>query len=415
MRRNHEATRPELDADALEEAEQEVARQEELARVYRVSERLLRERNLLTFGAQLAESVAVLRDNAELRAQMRDQFRYILVDEFQDTNIAQLELLWLLAGERRNIVAVGDDDQAIYRFRGASFGSFTIFLERFCGVTGRKSAPKAGDFLVSLSQNYRSTQRILRVAGELIQHNEKSPLLPTKNLTTENREGEKVRIAEFATSAEEAQWVADEIERLHEKGVSWKSFAVLYRKHTHRTDLLAALRRKEIPFVIRKFSILTSTLVKDLFAWLRIIEKRGDNVAFARVLGAPYWGLEPKDLVRLAERAAKTNAPSMTKSKLPKMRRHSTARELASVSSRRCFTRFVQAPIAKWPPTSSMNSSPASAWRRFPPIRIATTSSASSHSSRNGSAKAKAKNFRTLSNTSTTSTKPAATFTWKKT
>ena len=305
IRRNHEAVRSELDADALEEAEHEVARQEELSRVYRVSERLLRERNLLTFGAQLAESVAALRDNAELRAKMRDQFRYILVDEFQDTNIAQLELLWLLAGERRNIVAVGDDDQAIYRFRGASFGSFTIFLQRFCGVSGKKSGPKADDFLVSLSQNYRSTQRILRVAGELIQHNEKSPLLPKKNLVTENREGEKVRIAEFATPAEEAHWVAEEIERLHERGLSWKSFAVLYRKHTHRTDLLAALRRKEIPFVIRKFSILTSTLVKDLFAWLRIIEKRGDNVAFARVLGAPYWGLEPKDLVRVAERAAK--------------------------------------------------------------------------------------------------------------
>jgi DNA helicase II / ATP-dependent DNA helicase PcrA len=305
LRKNHDAVRSELEAGALEEAEHEVARQEELARVYRVSERLLREKNLLTFGAQLSESVAALRDDRELREKMRDQFKYILVDEFQDTNIAQLELLWLLAGERRNIVAVGDDDQAIYRFRGASFGSFTIFLKRFCEVTGNKKGPQAADFLVSLSQNYRSSQRILRVAGELISHNEKSPLLPKKNLITENRDGEKVRIAEFATAAEEAHWVASEIERLHEKGVAWRSFAVLYRKHTHRTDLLSALRRKDIPFVIKKFSILTSTLVKDMFAWLRFIEKRGDNVACARVLAAPYWGLEPKDLVRLAERAAK--------------------------------------------------------------------------------------------------------------
>ena len=75
-----------------------------------------------------------------LRQRMREQYRYILVDEFQDTNIAQLELLWLLAGERRNIIAVGDDDQAIYRFRGASFGSFTIFLKRFCGVSDCKAA-----------------------------------------------------------------------------------------------------------------------------------------------------------------------------------------------------------------------------------------------------------------------------------
>ncbi len=102
-----------------------------------MSERLLRERNLYTFGAQLLQAVQLLRSDADLLARMREQYRYILVDEFQDTNIAQLELLWLLAGDRRNILAVGDDDQAIYRFRGASFGSFTIFLERFCGVGAR--------------------------------------------------------------------------------------------------------------------------------------------------------------------------------------------------------------------------------------------------------------------------------------
>src|SRR6204780_4644758 len=162
------------DARALEE--EELARQDELARVYRVSERLLRERNLFTFGALLMQAVQLLRTDTALLQSLRDQFHYILVDEFQDTNIVQLELLWLLAGERRNIVAVGDDDQAIYRFRGASFGSFTIFLKRFCGVSDAKLGPGTKQFLVSLSQNYRSTQRILRVAGEVIRHNEKAPL-----------------------------------------------------------------------------------------------------------------------------------------------------------------------------------------------------------------------------------------------
>ena len=238
---------------------------------------------------------------------MREQYRYILVDEFQDTNIAQLELLWLLAGDRRNILAVGDDDQAIYRFRGASFGSFTIFLERFCGVGGALPAAAAKKALVSLSQNYRSTRRILRVAGEMISHNEKSPLLPPKNLTTGNADGEKIRVVEFATFEEEAHWVASEIERLHEAGASWRSFAVLYRKHTHRAQLLDALRRRGIPFVIRKFSILSSTLVRDLLAWMRLIAVPADNVACARVLAAPYWGLEPRDLVRLAERADKNH------------------------------------------------------------------------------------------------------------
>ncbi len=307
LRRKHDVGKKSLEPDALKIAEDEIARQEELARVYRVSERLLRERNLLTFGAQLMHTVELLRQDEALRRRMHEQYRYILVDEFQDTNIAQLELLWLLAGERRNIVAVGDDDQAIYRFRGASFGSFTIFLKRFCGVSDARLGPGANKFLVRLSQNYRSTQRILRVAGEVIAHNEKSPLLPPKRLTTENREGEKIRVAEFGMPEEEATWVASEIERLHDAGARWRDFAVLYRKHNHREKLVNELRRREIPFVIRKLSILESTLVRDLFAWLRLIVAPADNVACARVLAAPYWRLEARDLVRLAERADKNH------------------------------------------------------------------------------------------------------------
>jgi len=307
LRKEYESRKKSMEPDARAIAEEGLARQEELARVYRVSERLLRERNLATFGAQLLQAVELLRADAALLARMREQYRYILVDEFQDTNIAQLELLWLLAGDRRNIFAVGDDDQAIYRFRGASFGSFTIFLEKFCGVGGALPGGAAKKFLVSLSQNYRSTQRILRVAGETIQHNEKSPLLPPKKLTTPNTEGEKIRVVEFAAPEEEAHWVASEIERLHEAGASWRSFAVLYRKHTHRAQLIAALRRRGIPFVIRKSSILASTIVRDLLAWLRLIALPADNIACARILAAPYWGLEPRDLVRLAERAEKNH------------------------------------------------------------------------------------------------------------
>jgi len=302
-----EASKVFLEADAREIEEENVARQEELARAYQVSERLLRERKLLTFGALLLQAVQALRADAELLERMREQYRYILVDEFQDTNIAQLELLWLLAGTRRNIVAVGDDDQAIYRFRGASFGSFTIFLKRFCGVTDARLSAGVKKFLVPLSQNYRSTQKILRVAGEVISHNEKSPLLPAKNLTTQNSPGEKIRVAEFGRPEEEAHWVASEIERLHAAGSAWRNFAVLYRKHTHRERLLAALQRRQIPFVIKKFSILSSTIVRDLLAYLRMIAVPADNVAAARVLAAPYWGLEPRDLVRLAERAQKNH------------------------------------------------------------------------------------------------------------
>jgi len=145
------------------------------------------------------------------------------------------------------------------------------------------------------------------VAGEVISHNEKSPLLPPKNLTTQNSAGEKIRVAEFGRPEEEAHWVASEIERLHAAGSAWRNFAVLYRKHVHRERLLAALQRRQIPFVIKRFSILSSTIVRDLLAYLRMIAVPADNVAAARVLAAPYWGLEPRDLVRLAERAQKNH------------------------------------------------------------------------------------------------------------
>ncbi len=307
LREKYNAQKKSLEPDAQRLAEEELARQEELARAYGVSERLLSERNMFTFGAQLMQSVELLRKDAALLERMRDQYRFILVDEFQDTNIAQLELLWLLAGDRRNIVAVGDDDQAIYRFRGASFGSFTIFLKRFCGVTDKNLTDGVKRFIAPLTQNYRSTKRILNVAREVILHNEKSALLSVKTLTTENVAGEKIRVAEFGGSEEEAHWVASEIERLHGPGNPWRNFAVLYRKHSHRDRLLVALRRKEIPFVIKNFSILSSTLVRDLLAYLRLIAVPADNVACSRVLAAPYWGLEPRDLVRLAERAEKNH------------------------------------------------------------------------------------------------------------
>jgi DNA helicase-2/ATP-dependent DNA helicase PcrA len=174
-------------------------------------------------------------------------------------------------------------------------------------VTDARLSAGVKKFLVPLSQNYRSTQKILRVAGEVISHNEKSPLLPPKHLTTQNSAGEKIRVAEFSRPEEEAEWVASEIERLHAAGSAWRNFAVLYRKHTHRERLLAALQRRQIPFVIKRFSILSSTIVRDLLAYLRMIAVPADNVATARVLAAPYWGLEPRDLVRLAERAQKNH------------------------------------------------------------------------------------------------------------
>jgi DNA helicase-2/ATP-dependent DNA helicase PcrA len=297
-----EAERAQLDADTLGEREEMVAREKEIARAYKASEELLREKKRSSFGSLITGAVELLERDATLRATLQNRYRYILVDEFQDTNIAQLRLLELLANETKNIFAVGDNDQAIYRFRGASFGSFKLFLERFAGWReGDDSTP----FRVSLTENYRSTPNILRVASQVIGMNTTSVDFPKKVLTTSRKEGEKIRIVELAEIEDEARWVAKEIERIHHTGRRWRDFAVLYRAHNHRDALVSELSQRKIPFVISKLSILEHPLVKDLIAYLRLIAKPYDDIAAARVLAAPAWRLTPSDLVRYAERARK--------------------------------------------------------------------------------------------------------------
>jgi DNA helicase II / ATP-dependent DNA helicase PcrA len=291
-----------LDEDTLAERLETVALQQELARAYRASEELLREKNRVSFGSLITGAVALLEWDAQLRDALQKKYRYILVDEFQDTNIAQLRLLELLAGPARNIVAVGDNDQAIYRFRGASFASFKLFLERFAGW---KEGQDSTRFRVTLTENYRSTPNILRVATQVIGQNAVSADFPKKVLSPNKPPGEKIRIVELATPEEEARWVASELERIHGAGRRWKDFAVLYRQHAHRDQLVEELSRRKIPFVITRLSILEHPLVRDVLAYLRLIDKPYDDIACARVLAAPAWHLAAEDLVRLAERARK--------------------------------------------------------------------------------------------------------------
>ncbi|MGC2230230.1 MAG: UvrD-helicase domain-containing protein [Candidatus Acidiferrum sp.] len=297
-----ETERAALDEDTYKERAEEVALQQEIARAYRASEELLREKKRVSFGSLITGAVELLEKNAELRHSLQEKYRYILVDEFQDTNIAQLRLLELLTGDKRSIVAVGDNDQAIYRFRGASFGSFKLFLERFAGWREGEDSTK---FRVSLVENYRSTPNILRVATQVIAQNTVSADFPKKVLSANKEESEKVRIVELETEEDEARWIAGELQRLHAAGRKWRDFAVLYRQHAHRDELAEELSRRKIPFVISKLSILDHPLVKDVLAYLRLIATPFDDIACARVLAAPAWGLEPADLVRLAERARK--------------------------------------------------------------------------------------------------------------
>jgi DNA helicase-2/ATP-dependent DNA helicase PcrA len=309
LHQNYQREQAALDAEARRARQEEIERWQEVAGAYRASEEILKESNLITFGMQLMGGVRELQQNEALRERFQKEYRYILVDEFQDTNIAQIELLYLLAGEGRNVVAVGDNDQAIYHFRGASFSSFTIFLRRFAGVEPQPG--HLGRHFMTLTQNYRSTQRILRVAGQVIGQNEKSRYLPEKRLHTENHPGERISVVECNSPAAEAHWVADELRKLHEKGHAWSEFAVLYRMHVHRNLLVDELERRQIPFVIKNLSILTNPLVRDLIAYLRVVAMPWDNVACARVLAMPAWGVTPEDLVRLAGRTSSRKGVSL--------------------------------------------------------------------------------------------------------
>ncbi|MGB9511499.1 MAG: ATP-dependent helicase, partial [Candidatus Acidiferrum sp.] len=297
-----------LDDDTYKERAEHVALQQEIARAYRASEEILRHKRAIALNGLIPEAVALLKSDPKRLRQLRERYKHILVDEFQDTNIAQLELLHLLTGDTRKIVVVGDNDQAIYRFRGASFGSFKLFLERFTDWSpGQDSAP----YRVALTNNYRSTPNILRVATQAIGLNEVSPEFPKKVLQANRPEGEKIRIAELDSPESESAWVADELQRLHRAGRRWREFAVLYRQHAHRNFLVEELSQRKIPFVITKLSILEHPLVRDVLAYLRLIAFTYDDIACARVLSAPAWHLTPEDLVRLAERAGKKRATSL--------------------------------------------------------------------------------------------------------
>jgi DNA helicase-2/ATP-dependent DNA helicase PcrA len=291
-----------LDEDTCKERAEHVALQQEIARAYRASEEILREKRAVALNGLIAEAVTLLKSDCKKRRQLQERFKHILVDEFQDTNIAQLELLHLLSADRRNIVVVGDNDQAIYRFRGASFGSFKLFLQRFANwQEGQDSSP----FRVALMDNYRSTPNILRVATQAISMNEVSPEFPKKVLQSNKPEGEKIRVVELEAPEDEAAWVADELQRLHAAGRRWKDFAVLYRQHAHRNHLVEELCLRKIPFVISKLSILEHPLVRDVLAYLHLIARPFDDIACASVLSAPAWHLSAPDLVRLAERAGR--------------------------------------------------------------------------------------------------------------
>jgi ATP-dependent DNA helicase UvrD/PcrA len=276
----------------------EVDKKEELARVFRRSRELLEAAGCTSFGSLISETLRLWAREPHILARYRDRFHYVLVDEFQDSNYAQVEILKRLVAPPYNITAVGDDDQAIYRFRGASHGTFEMFDRAF-----------PGHHTVYLNRNYRSTKRILRASQAVIGRNEgRYPWKP--ELQTENGEGPKVHLLESPDDRSEAAWVAGEVERLAKRGSGIGDIAVLYRSHRHRDRLVAEFRRRGIPFTIRGLSILRTPMVRDLVAYLHLIHFPHHNISLTRVLLAPRWRF-PEELARDGRRRASVNRCSL--------------------------------------------------------------------------------------------------------
>jgi DNA helicase II / ATP-dependent DNA helicase PcrA len=248
---------------------------EVVRRVYESYQEVLRRSGGLDFDDLIMKLVELLSTDEEALAKWRDRFRHVLVDEYQDTNRAQYVLVNLLAQEHRNVAVVGDDDQSIYRFRGADIRNILDF---------RKDYPDA--HVVHLEQNYRSSQAILDTAYSVIRSN---PERAEKRLWTERAGGEKVIATQAYNEIEEAEFVADEIERLRrteQRGYS--DFAILYRTNAQSRSFEDVLARRRIPYrLVGGIRFWERREVKDLVAYMRFCFNPKDSLSFSRIVSVP--------------------------------------------------------------------------------------------------------------------------------
>lgn len=239
----------------------------------------LKTANAVDFDDLLLLTVQLLDQHADVRQRWRERFRYLMIDEFQDTNRLQLELVRLLADEKLNVAVVGDDDQSIYGWRGAEVSNILEFEHHFPNPT-----------VVKLEENYRSTNAILGTANSLIKHN---PRRRPKRLWSATGEGEKVRLVEAPNDREEAQFVAEEIQRRHaDRGEAWEEFAVLFRMNAQSRSLEENLRRLQIPYrIIGGKSFFDRREVKDLIAYMSVLVNPGADANLLRIINTPARGI----------------------------------------------------------------------------------------------------------------------------
>ncbi len=305
--------------NAAEITDQEaLGRCQEIASVFDTVERLLRERNLGTFGHMILRANDLLAEDAALLERARSRARFILVDEFQDANFAQIKVLQKLAGTERHVFAVGDPDQGIYRFRGASSGAFELFQKHF-----------SDSKLVVLAKNRRSTTPVLKCAHALISQNpefalqagsaqyRRSPLISARDEAQPLVPRPPVD-AVFVTNnfMEATDLVAVLQERKKRSRCTWKDFGILYRSHANREEVAAELARSGIPFSIEGLDVQDTPEVRDLLACLGAVVAGSDSVSMLRVAALPQFSVNPEEL-RSAMRALPRDGRGSITSVLP--------------------------------------------------------------------------------------------------
>ncbi len=307
-----------------DEEKAEAARIMELAKAYDTYNQLLLDNNALDFGDLILYTLRLLRERPAILKKYQQQFQYILVDEFQDTNWAQYELIKRLAKPRNNLTVVGDDDQSIYKFRGASVSNILEFKKDFADAE-----------VIVLTKNYRTKQSILDLAHTFIQHNNPDRLEAKKELfggmaivkkLKAQREGNgEIGVIHVDTQEAEARAVADKVEELRSRAlttpasghpsldkegnvVGWDSFCVLVRANDHAQIFINEFERRGMPHVfLAARGLFTKPLVIDLLAYLRLLDNYHESAALYRVLAIPVFGIDHGDVVELSYQAKKKN------------------------------------------------------------------------------------------------------------
>ena len=294
----------------------DVLRLTEEAEAYAVYQRALRDRGLLDFGEQQLRTIQLLMERPNILRRYQSQFRHVLVDEYQDANMAQILLLELIGrgpDKPDDVVVVGDDDQSIYRFRGASYAAFERFRERF-----ERPPEWAPDRVVErvaslpLLENRRSTPSILGAAARLIERNggrlKSDPLRATRPIDDPtDPAGAPVELVYAADESDEADalvaWIRRTFEAMPEPR-RWSGIAVLYRKHRHRERIVDALRKQDIPHVVvGGTGLFAVPEVRDVEAALRVAAHPTDSIAFVRLLSAGPWRMDATEILRLTRAA----------------------------------------------------------------------------------------------------------------